>query len=135
MRLLISALILGATLTFAGNTAAQGAFPRIVQHEHATYPAVALGAQVQGDVIVKFTTNGQSVVSSEITSGPQPLQQACLDNVKTWKFSRHTPGTFQAIFRFKILGPDHPFEDVFPSLPNLIEIVALPPVVQTQTNP
>jgi hypothetical protein len=131
MRHLISVLILSAVLALAGNAAAQGAFPRIVEHEHATYPAVALGAQVQGDVIVKFTTDGRAVVSAEVTSGPQPLQQACVDNVKTWKFGRHAPGTFQAIFRFKILGPDHPFEDVFPSLPNLIEIVSLRPTVQT----
>lgn len=131
MRHVISALVLIAALTFAGNAAAQGAFPRIVQHEHVTYPPAALGAQVQGDVLVKFTTNGQSVVTAEITSGPQPLQQTCLDNVKTWKFSRHTPGTFQAIFRFKILGPDHPSEDMFPSLPNMIEVVSVPAAVPT----
>jgi hypothetical protein len=135
MRHFISVFVLGGVLTFAASAKAQGAFPRIVQHEHATYPAAALSAQVQGDVIVKFTTNGQSVVSVDATSGPQPLQQACIDNVKTWKFSRHTPGTFQAIFRFKILAPDHPVEDVFPGLPNLIEIIALPPSVQAQANP
>lgn len=131
MRHVIPALILGAVLTFAGNAAAQGPFPRIVQHEHATYPSAALSAQVQGDVIVKFTTNGQSVVSAEATSGPQPLQETCVDNVKTWKFSRHTPGSFQAIFRFKILAPDHPVEDIFPGLPNLIEVIAVPPTTQT----
>lgn len=131
MRRVISALVFIAALMFAGIAAAQGTFPRIVQHEHVTYPPLALGAQVQGDVLVKFTTNGQSVVSAEATSGPQPLQQVCLDNVKTWKFSRHTPGTFQAIFRFKILGPDHPSEDMFPGLPNLIEVVSVAATVQT----
>jgi len=131
MRHFISVLVLAGVLAFAGSAAAQGAFPRIVQHDHMTYPAIALGAQVQGDVLVKFTTDGRGVVSAEATSGPQPLQQVCVDNVKTWKFGRHTPGTFQAIFRFKILGSDHLFEEVFPSLPNLIEIVGLPPTVQT----
>lgn len=114
-------------MIFAGNAAAQGSFPRIVQHSHITYPAAALDAKVQGDVMVKFTTDGVSVVSAQATSGPAELQDACLDNVKGWKFGKHTPGTFQAIFRFKILGSDHPSEDVFPGLPNLIEVVAAPP--------
>lgn len=131
MRLTICAVLISAVFLFAGNIEAQGAFPRIVEHEHVTYPAAALGAQVQGDVIVKFTTDGRAVVSAEATSGPQLLEQTCVDNVKTWKFGRHTPGTFQAIFRFKILGPDHPSDDIFPSLPNLIEVVSVPAAAQT----
>jgi hypothetical protein len=131
MRTLLSALILSAALTFAGSaTAQEAAFPRIVEHAHATYPVAAVDAQVQGDVIVKFTTDGRAVVSAEATSGPEPLQSVCVDNVKTWKFGRHTPGTFQAIFRFKILTPDHPIEDMFPGLPNVIEVVAAPGTTQ-----
>lgn len=131
MRTLISALVLSAALIFAGIvTAQEAAFPRIVEHAHATYPAAALDAQVQGDVIVKFTTDGRAVVSAEATSGPEALQSACVDNVKTWKFGRHTPGTFQAIFRFKILAADHPTEDMFPGLPNVVEVVAAPSTSQ-----
>lgn len=128
MRLAISGLILSGALLFAGGmTAQEAAFPRIVQHAHAEYPPDAVRAQIQGDVMVKFTTDGRSVLSAEATSGPTVLQGVCVDNVKTWKFGKSTPGTFQAIFRFKILAPDHPAEDMFPGLPNLIEVVAVAP--------
>lgn len=132
MRLAILFLSAAMALALAGNvTAQEAAFPRIVEHAHASYPAIAMSANVQGDVMVKFTTDGRVVVSAEAASGPQLLQQASVDNVKTWKFAHHAPGTFQAIFRFKILGPDHPAEDIFPGLPNLIEVISLPGTVQT----
>lgn len=127
MRRAIRALMLSAALIFAANaTAQQAAFPRIVEHAHATYPAAALSAGVQGDVIVKLTTDGHAVVSAQATSGPAQLQDACVANLKTWKFTRHAAGAFQAICRFKILGPDHAIEDVFPGPANMVEIVALP---------
>jgi hypothetical protein len=126
MRRMISALILSAVLILAASANAQeSAFPRIVQHSHATYPPAALSAGVQGDVIVKFTTDGRAVTFAQATSGPAPLQDAAVSNVKTWSFGRHTAGSFTAIFRFKILGPDHATEDIFPGLPNLIEVVGL----------
>jgi hypothetical protein len=127
MRKAILVAMLGVALGAAGNAMGQApAFPRIVEHAHATYPAAALDAQVQGDVMVKFTTDGRVVVSAEAASGPAELQQACVDNVKTWKFAHHAPGTFQAIFRFKILAPGHAFEDVFPGPPNFVEVIGAP---------
>jgi hypothetical protein len=112
-------------LALAGNvTAQEAAFPRIVEHAHVVYPAIALTAHVQGDVMVKFATDGRVVVSAEAASGQQLLQQACVDNVKTWKFAHHAPGTFQAIFRFKIVA-DRSSEDVFPGLPNFIEVIGV----------
>lgn len=133
MRLAIFVLTVAMALALAGNASAQeAAFPRIVEHAHVMYPQIAMTANVQGDVMVKFTTDGRVVVSAEAASGPQLLQQACVDNVKTWKFAHHAPGTFQAIFRFKILGPDHPAEDIFPGLPNLIEVISFPGTVQTE---
>jgi hypothetical protein len=131
MRLAI--FVLTVALALAGNaTTQEAAFPRIVEHAHAVYPAIAMTAHIQGDVMVKFTTDGRSVVSAEAASGPDLLQKACVDNVKTWKFAHHTPGTFQAIFRFKLL--DQGFEDIFPGPPNLIEIIAVPPTIETDSS-
>jgi hypothetical protein len=129
MRLAIAIIVCGVLLVAAESVVGQApaaAFPRIVEHAHAAYPAAALDAQVQGDVMVKFTTDGRVVVTAEAASGPAELQQTCVDNVKTWKFAHHTPGTFQAIFRFRILVPGHAFEDVFPGPPNFVEVIAAP---------
>lgn len=126
MRFRISFAILVLFLAAAPRSFAQATsdIPRIVEHAKVIYPAIAKTSHVQGDVIIKFTTNGRAVLTADARSGPDLLQQPSVDNVKTWKFVAHTAGTFQVIFRYKLLdfGGE---EEIFPGLRNVVEIVAV----------
>lgn len=135
MRFRISLAIIALVLVAVPRSFAQTAsdIPRIVEHAKAIYPAIAKTAHVQGDVIVKFTTNGRAVVTADATSGPDLLQQASVDNVKTWKFTQHAAGTFQAVFRYKLLDFGGQ-EEIFPGPRNVVEIVAAQAPVETDSS-
>jgi Gram-negative bacterial TonB protein C-terminal len=104
--------------------------PKLVSHADAVYPAIARAAHVMGDVVVKITTDGQSVVDAVAESGPPLLCQASVDNAKTWKFEPHIPGTFHVTFRYKISAGDAAAS--FPGSPGNVEVevAALPSTIQ-----
>ena len=60
-----------------------------------------------GDVRVRFVTDGESVTDAIVDSGHPLLRPAAQENVRTWKFASHTPGTFYVTFRYK-LPPEVP---------------------------
>jgi len=81
-----------------------------------------------GDVVVRITTDGQSVVDALAESGPPLLRKASEDNAKTWKFEPHTPATFHVTFRYKLSSSDAAVASSFPNPSGNVEIsvVALP---------
>jgi Gram-negative bacterial TonB protein C-terminal len=86
--------------------------PQVLVRTNPTYPPIAITAHIQGDVRVKVTTDGTSVVNAEAESGPPLLQLNTLKSVRTWKFTSHTPATFYLMFRFKLMeGNQVAFEE------------------------
>lgn len=120
------------TLLIVASAAAAGAqnsgesLPALVSHAEAVYPAIARTAHITGDVVVKITTDGQSVIAAAAESGPALLRKTSEENAKTWKFARHTPGNFYVTYSYKIMAAD-----VFTSFPNssVVEISTVPPHV------
>lgn len=101
--------------------------PKLVSHADAVYPQIAKTAHIMGDVVVRITTDGQSVIEAVAESGPLLLRRASEENAKTWKFAPHIPGTFRVTYSYKFVAGD-----VFTSFPNstaLVEISAVPPTV------
>jgi len=82
-----------------------------------------------GDVVVKITTDGQSVVDAQAESGPALLQRASVDNAKTWKFVAHTPGTFHVTYHYDLGSGDGAAATSFPSSAATVEIVAAPQTI------
>jgi TonB family protein len=76
--------------------------PKVVEHTEPTYPALCRMARISGDVLITFTTDGQSVIRAEADTGHELLRQSAVQNVRTWKFVAHDPGTFHVTFRYKI---------------------------------
>jgi TonB family protein len=99
--------------------------PRVLQHAAPVYPPLARQTRISGDVRLKITTDGESVRDVEVESGHPLLQQAAVDNVKTWKFEAHEPGTFEVTFRYKLLPEDLSTE--FLESPGIVRIEATPP--------
>jgi hypothetical protein len=97
--------------------------PQVLVRTNPTCPPIARTAHIQGDVRVKVTTDGSSVVSAEVVYGPPLLQSNTLTSVRTWKFASHTPATFYLVFRFKIMEGN---QVAFDESPGVIRIEAQP---------
>src|SRR5258708_6049826 len=94
--------------------------PRVVQHAEPMYPPLARQTRIQGEVLVKITTDGESVLNAEAEKGHPLLRTAAEDNAKTWKFVAHPPGTFHVTFRYKLLSDNVDVE--FLELPAIVQI-------------
>jgi TonB family protein len=101
--------------------------PKVVQHTEPIYPPLARQTRIQGDVRVKITTDGESVGDAEAETGHPLLRTAAVDNVRTWKFAAHAPGTFHVTFRYKLLNGHVDVE--FLESPAIVKIKASPPEV------
>jgi Gram-negative bacterial TonB protein C-terminal len=99
--------------------------PKIVQHSDPIYPPLASQTRIGGDVRVKITTDGESVIDAEVESGHPLLRKAAEDNLRTWKFAAHTPGTFHVIFRYKFASGGK--EVTFLESPAIVQIQAPEP--------
>jgi Gram-negative bacterial TonB protein C-terminal len=128
MRIPSGIFVLSALLASVPGTVAQevpDALPKVVQHSEPIYPPLARQTRIQGDVLVKITTDGESVRAAEAEAGHPLLRGAAEDNVKTWKFVAHAPGTFHVTFRYKLLSGKVDVE--FLESPAIVEIEAAPP--------
>jgi len=128
MRVLIAALVFSATFAILPAVPGQDSLmvlPNILQYSEPTYPPLARQARIQGDVRVKVTTDGESMKDVGAVMGNPLLGKAAEDNVRTWKFASHSPGTFYVTFRYKLASEDVEVE--FLKSPGLVEIKA-PPV-------
>jgi len=105
----------------------QEVLPNVAHHSEPLYPPLARQTRIQGDVRVRILTDGESVVEAEAEEGNPLLRPAALDNVKSWKFVVHTPGTFHVTFRYKLLSGDTDVE--FLQSPALVEIAVCPPTL------
>src|SRR5882724_4356088 len=103
--------ILGVLLTLilgAGMSVGQQAKPVIPTVANANvplYPRVIRAALIQGDVVLRVSTDGLRVSAVEVKGGPPMLVKEAKDNVKTWRFEPHKPTSFQVTFHYKLLLP------------------------------
>jgi hypothetical protein len=101
--------------------------PQVISHSEPIYPPIARTAHIEGEVSVKITTNGESVLTAEAEAGSPLLRKAAEDNTRTWKFSPHAPGTFYVTFRYRIMQGNQEVE--FLHSPATVEIATTPPPV------
>jgi hypothetical protein len=101
--------------------------PRLISHADAQYPVIARTAHVMGDVVVRITTDGQSVVAAQAESGPALLQRASVDNAKTWKFAPHTAGMFHITYHYDFAASDAAAATSFPNSSDKVEVKVVVP--------
>jgi hypothetical protein len=70
---------------------------------------------------VQFTTDGEAVLDVVSESGHPLLRTATQENVRTWKFVAHTPGTFHVVFRYKFATDTT--EVLFLESPAIVQVV------------
>jgi acetyl esterase/lipase len=98
--------------------------PVVVHHAEATYPPISLVAHIEGDVRLKITTDGESVVSAEAISGPPLLLQTAMANAKSLEFAPHKATTFVITYRFRVVNTAE--NTSFARWPEAVEIIAAP---------
>lgn len=81
----------------------QKPLPSVISASVPLYPRTPQMAHIEGTVRLRISTDGNRVASSEVQSGQPILAKAAQDNVKTWEFEQHSPTTFEATFRYKLL--------------------------------
>jgi TonB family protein len=96
--------------------------PEVTEHGVVGYPALARQARIQGQVHLRVTTNGHAVTTVVVTEGHPLLAQTAQDNVRTWKFVDHAPGTFDVTFNFQMLDKI----GTFLQQPGIVEVVEGP---------
>jgi TonB family protein len=79
--------------------------PTVANASVPLYPRVIRAARIQGDVVLRVSTDGQWASTMEVESGPPMLAEAAKNNVKTWQFEPHTPTSFEVTFHYKLLLP------------------------------
>jgi hypothetical protein len=99
--------------------------PAVVKHAQPIYPPLARTARIEGDVSIKIMTDGESVKEVEVEGGHPLLRQAAEDNIRSWKFAPHDPGTFHVTFRYQLLTGDVYVQ--FPESSPIVRIIASPP--------
>jgi hypothetical protein len=134
MRIPCTFLLLSVLLVAMPNAMTQEApevLPKVIQHTEPGYPPLARQTHIQGKVRVKVTTDGESVRDAEAETGHPLLRKATEDNVRTWKFVAHNPGTFHVTFRYRMASGN--LDVAFLESPAIVEIEA-PAVVGSFDN-
>jgi hypothetical protein len=89
MRLCLYLSVLWTLLPPLGVAAAQEnpvPLPGVIRHSDPTYPPIARTAHIEGEVVVKITTDGESVRTAEAETGNPLLRKPAEENARTWKF-------------------------------------------------
>jgi hypothetical protein len=120
--LFLLAVLLPALVTLNAQEPAR-VLPRVIDYAPPIYPQIAKAAHISGPVHLRITTDGHAVTSVDVVDGPAVLVRAATDNVKTWKFVDHTPGTFDVTLDFTTLKD----KTTFLAEPGVVDIAVLPP--------
>ncbi len=96
--------------------------PEVIDHGVVSYPPLARQARIQGHVRLRVTTNGHTATDVTAVEGHPLLVQSAEQNVRTWKFVDHSPGTFDVTFNFRMLDKS----GTFLQEPGVIEVVESP---------
>jgi len=97
--------------------------PEVTEHAEIRYMPLARQARIQGQVHLQITTDGHTVTGVAVKDGHPLLSQAAVENVRTWKFVEHAPGSFDVTFKFHFLDDDRV---TFLQQPGIVEAVASP---------
>ncbi len=121
-RLLMAMALLVIAVRHVSGQDAPRALPEVISHENPIYPPLARQARIRGPVHLRITTDGHAVTNVAVLDGHPLLVQAAMDNVQTWRFADHVPGTFEVTFDFKLLSD----KTSFLQEPGLVDIAVLP---------
>lgn len=119
LSLWLAAYLVGA-LTIWGQESPRP-LPEVTAHAPIKYVPLALQARIQGQVRLRIATDGHAVTGVTVKDGHPLLAQAAVENVRTWKFVDHVPGTFDVI-KFHYMEDDA----TFLQQPGIVEVITTP---------
>ena len=105
--LLVGILGLCPALSLAQDVRPAAKLPVVKSGDMPFYPPLLRTAQVEGEVDLRVTTDGSSVVSATSDYGNLLLVKAAQDNVRTWKFEPREPTSFSTVFSYHLVKELH----------------------------
>jgi len=78
------------------------ALPTVISAGWPTIPPIARAARMNGEVVLRVTTDGSSVLNVQIVKSAGMLDQAAEANVRTWQFEPHPVTTFEVKHSFAL---------------------------------
>lgn len=66
------------------------------------YPDLPRMARIQGEVVLRVTTDGEKPLEIVVEKGQPMLAKAAKENVQSWQFAKHAPITFRTTFVFEL---------------------------------
>jgi len=123
LKLAMIMAILVAAVQFVSAQDAPRPLPEVISHRDLIFPPLARQARIAGPVRLRITTDGHSVTDVAALDGHPLLARAAIDNLRTWTFAGHVPGTFEVTFDFRFLAN----KTMFLQEPGVVDIAVLLP--------
>jgi len=95
-------VLTGASLSLADQSKPN--LPTVIASAVPFYPPVARAAGIDGVIRFRLSTDGSRVSTISVEGGPPLLVSSAEENIRTWRFKEHSPVTFEATFRYKMLA-------------------------------
>src|SRR6187549_3985409 len=104
--LMLASVPLAAGARVPAAQAPQPAMPHVIAADVPQYPRGAAQSGQSGTFSIGLQTDGQRVTNARLnaSAGESPvLREAALANVRTWRFTPHSPTGVVVFFRFTIV--------------------------------
>jgi hypothetical protein len=110
----------------AASSPTQVAAPTVVAAEVPLYPPLARAASQQGVVVIEVFTDGDKANSIKVLSGMALLAEGATSNLRSWRFVRYPPQTFQVTYRYRLSTGCKGNPDVKLTLPLEVSVCSKP---------
>jgi TonB family protein len=97
-----SFVCLFSALVSAQNSNPQQPIPAVKAGAIPVYPDLPRMARIQGEVVLRVSTDGEKPVEIVVEHGQPMLAKAAKENVQTWQFVKHPPTVFRTTFIFEL---------------------------------
>jgi outer membrane biosynthesis protein TonB len=97
----------------------------VAYHAFPGYSYFAIEAGIQGTVQLQVTTNGLSVTKFDAESGNPFLVREATENLRSWRFARNAPRTFEVTYTYELKHE----QVAFLEKPGVVTVEGTPPLV------
>jgi outer membrane biosynthesis protein TonB len=97
----------------------------VAYHAFPGYSYFANEAGIQGTVQLHVTTNGVSVTKFDVESGNPFLVREATENLRSWRFARNAPRTFEVTYTYELKNA----QVAFLEKPGVVTVEGTPPLV------
>jgi hypothetical protein len=100
--LLVGLIAVSAIAQAPDNGPPKEPLPTVTAGELPLYPRLAVTAAIEGTVRLRVSTDGEKATDVTVEEGQPMLAKAAQENLKSWRFAKHRPTSFETTFVFHL---------------------------------